>query len=230
MKSIRLKHKTRRSVPAVVPNKYATIALMSKFKLTLEKAIPYLLIVAGIIGLISSFAITYDKMKLLENPSYRPSCNLNPIISCGSVMQSKQGEAFGFPNPWLGLAAFAILLTIGMGMLAGAKFKRWFWLGLEAGTLFGIGFVHWLFFESVYRIHALCPWCMAVWVVVIASFWYVTLYNLQTGVIKLPKGKSWSKLGVFLRQHHLDIIILWYLIIVFLIFKHFWYYFGSHLF
>jgi len=198
-------------------------------KITLAKALPYILIVAGIIGLISSFVITYDKMQLLENPSYKPSCNLNPIISCGSVMASSQGSAFGFPNPWIGLAAFAVLTTVGVSMLAGAKFKRWFWLGLEVGTIFGIGFVHWLFFQSVYRIHALCPWCMAVWVAVITTFWYTTLYNIEQGFIKLPAGKPWQRFGTFIRKHHLDILVLWFLIIFALILKHFWYYYGKGL-
>ena len=29
------------------------------------------------------------------------------------------------------------------------------------------GFVHWLAFQSLYRIGALCPWCMVVWAVTI---------------------------------------------------------------
>jgi uncharacterized membrane protein len=142
-------------------------------------------------------------------------------------MQSGQAKAFGFPNPWLGLTAFAVLLTVGVSLLAGAKFKRWFWLGLEAGTIFGVGFVHWLFYETVYHINALCPWCMAVWVVVIPTFWYVTLYNIEQGVIKLPKGK-WQTVGAFARRHHFDILVLWFLIILALILKHFWYYYGKH--
>jgi uncharacterized membrane protein len=193
----------------------------------LERVLPWLLIIGGIVGIICSFIITQDKFKLLENPHFVPSCNLNPVISCGSVMSSQQGAAFGFPNPFIGLAAFAVLITIGMGILAGAKFKRWFWLGLEAGTLFGIGFVHWLFFESVYRIHALCPYCMAVWVVTITTFWYVTQYNLKAGNIVLP-GKL-AGVDAFVRKHHLDILILWLLVIAGLILKHFWYYYGHYL-
>ena len=192
----------------------------------LSQILPFLLLIGGIIGFVSSFVITYDKMKLLENPHYVPSCNLNPIISCGSVMSSKQGAAFGFPNPWIGLAAFSVLITIAVSMWAGARFKRWFWLGLEAGTLFGVGFVHWLFYESVYTIRALCPWCMAVWFVTITLFWYVTLYNLQSGNIRLP-----SRLKVietFIIRHHLDIYILWLLVIAGLILKHFWYYYGRN--
>jgi uncharacterized membrane protein len=196
-------------------------------KFILDNVLPYILIVGGAIGLICSFVITYDKMRLLENPNFVPNCNLNPIISCGSVMQSKQGSAFGFPNPWIGLAAFAILITVGMAMLAGAKFKRWFWLGLELGTIFGLGFVHWLFFESVYRIHSLCPYCMAVWVVTITTFWYVTLYNIQQSNISIP-GRL---IGIadFMRRHHLDMLVLWFLVIAALILKHFWYYYGKYL-
>lgn len=195
-------------------------------KLTLEKFLPWLLIVGGTIGLICSFVITYDKMRLLENPQFQPNCNLNPIISCGSVMQSKQGAAFGFPNPWIGLAAFAVLITVGVALLAGAKFKRWFWLGLEAGTILGLAFVHWLFYQSVYSIQSLCPYCMAVWVVTITTFWYVTLYNIQKGHIPL---RGWAATAAaFARRHHLDILVLWLLIIAGLILKHFWYYYGRN--
>jgi uncharacterized membrane protein len=52
-------------------------------------------------------------------------------------------------------------------LLAGASFKRWFWRGLEIGTIFGLGFVHWLIFQALYRINALCPYCMVVWVLLL---------------------------------------------------------------
>ena len=193
----------------------------------LERYLPYLLIFVGVVGIIAAFIITQDKVKLIEDPSYVPSCSINPIISCGSIMKSEQSHAFGFPNTYLGLIGFPIVLTSGVVMLAGARLKRWYWLGLNAGFLFGVGFVHWLFFQSVWSIGALCPYCMGVWTVTIAGFWYVTLYNLQTGVIKLPaKLKS---VGRFMGQHHLDLLVLWYLIIIVLILHHFWYYFGKHL-
>lgn len=200
---------------------------MAKTKtLTLEKVLPWLLVVGGVIGLICSFIISLDKIKLLENPHFQPSCDLNPVISCGSVMASKQGSAFGFPNPWIGLAAFSILITVGMAMFAGAKFKRWFWIGLEAGIVLGLAFAYWLLFESVYRIRALCPYCLTVDVVVITLFWYVSLYQLHAG-IKLP-GRLVG-IGEFARKHHLDILLSWFIVLIALILKHFWYYYGKHL-
>jgi len=194
---------------------------------TLSKAVPYILIIGGVIGLICSFIITQDKLKLAENPHFIPSCNLNPIISCGSVMSSKQGSLFGFPNPWIGLAAFAVLVTIGVGIFAGAKFKRWFWLGLEAGIVLGLLFAYWLLFESIYRIKALCPYCLTVDVVVITTFWYISLYNIQEGYIKLP-GRLIG-LGDFARKHHLDILLFWFIILIAIILQHFWYYYGQFL-
>ncbi|TCN30649.1 vitamin K epoxide reductase family protein [Kribbella orskensis] len=99
-----------------------------------------------------------------------------------------QAEAFGFPNPLLGIAGFAIVTTIGAALLAGASFRRLFWLGLQAGVTFGVVFVHWLIFQSLYRIQALCPYCMAVWAVTVPIFWYVTLHNLNRGHLPVPTG------------------------------------------
>jgi len=201
---------------------------MPKVSRRLEKVIPYLLIIGGVIGTICSFIISLDKLKIAENPAFQPNCNLNPIVSCGSVMRSAQGSVFGFPNPWIGLFGFAILITVGMSILAGAKFKRWYWATLNFFIGLGLVFAFWLLYESVYSIHALCPYCLTVDVVVITLFWYVSLFNLQTGVIKLPKGKGWEKALSFVCKHHIDLLVLWFLIIIFFVIKHFWYYFGRN--
>lgn len=195
--------------------------------LTLDRVLPWMLVIGGVIGLVCSFIISLDKLKLLENHNFRPNCDLNPVVSCLSVMSSKQGSAFGFPNPWIGLAGFAVIITVGMAIFAGAKFKRWFWLGLEAGVAVNLIFAYWLLYESVYRIQALCPYCLTVDVVVITLFLYTTLYNIGEGHIKLPK--SWSKAAAFARRHHFDILVVWFLITIVIILKHFWYYYGRYL-
>jgi uncharacterized membrane protein len=202
---------------------------MASKKWTLPKVLPYVLLVGGIIGYICSFIIMFDKVKILQNPHYIPSCSLNPIVSCGSVMQSKQAAIFHFPNPFIGLGGFPVVAVIGGAMLAGGKFKRWFWLGLETGLVLGLAFAYWLLFESVYRIHALCPYCLMVDVVMITVTWYTTLYIIDSGYIKLQKNVMQKGYG-WIRRHHLDLLVLWFLILIALILKHFWYYFGNHLF
>ena len=83
-----------------------------------------------------------------------------------------------------------------MALLAGARFRPWFWLGLQAGTLFGVGFVTWLQYESLYSIGSLCLWCCLAWVVTIASFWYTAVHNIKHGIIPVPGGCALGAAGV----------------------------------
>ena len=188
---------------------------------------PYILIVGGVIGLIASFVLSYDKLKILENPSFVPNCNLNPVLNCGSVMVSDPANTFGFPNPWIGLMSFAALVTVGMAMLAGAKFGRWFWLTMYAGIIGGLVFALYLLFQSIYHINALCPYCLATDIAVFTIFWYTTLYLIDHRFLAL-NGKL-AKVGTFARKHHLDILLLVFVGFIVLILNHFWYYYGDFL-
>ncbi len=193
----------------------------------LGSILPWLLIVCGVIGVVASVAITQEKIDLAMNPHYQPVCDLNPIISCGSVMKSSQAHTFGFMNPFIGLIGFPVVIATGVAMLAGAKFKRWWWIGMQAGLTLGVAFAYWLLFESVYRIRALCPWCLSVDVVITTAWWYVTMYNFYNGFIKLPVRLRTT--GQFAKRHHADILVAWLLIVIAIILHHFWYYFGTHL-
>lgn len=184
-----------------------------------------LLLIGGAIGIFASAVLTLDKIRLLEDPSYVPNCNINPIISCGSIMRSDQAEAFGFPNSLLGLVGFAVVIAIGAGLLAGATYRRWIWLGLQAGTVFGIGFVTWLAYQALYRIGALCPYCMVVWAAMIPLFWYTTLHNLRTGVIPTPRALRPAVREA--ARYHWVVPALWYAVIALLILNRFWYYWST---
>ena len=71
-------------------------------------------LLAGIIGEVAAFVLTVEKVRQLQNPSYVPSCSINPVLSCGSVMLTKQASLFGFPNPLLGIAAFSVVIVTGV--------------------------------------------------------------------------------------------------------------------
>lgn len=121
------------------------------------------------------------------------------------------------------------MIAIGVTLLAGGLVKkRWYWLTFNLITFLAVLFCHWLFYQSVYVIGNLCVYCMAVWVVTFTSFVYVTLYNIEQGYLSL-KQAWWPKFAGFARRHHVDIIILWALIIFALILKHFWYFYGPKL-
>ncbi|QGV81607.1 vitamin K epoxide reductase family protein [Streptomyces ficellus] len=152
------------------------------------RAFAWMLVVTGAAGLLAAWVITLDKFKLLEDPNFTPGCSLNPVVSCGSIMKSDQAAVFGFPNPMLGLVTYGMVVAIGAGLLAGARYRRWFWLGLNAGTLFGVGFCTWLMQQSLYEINALCLWCSLAWVATIIMFWYVTSHNVREGLLPAPRA------------------------------------------
>jgi uncharacterized membrane protein len=197
----------------------------TKKPLTLDRVLPWLLLAGGIIGTLASLLLTIEIFDRLKDPNFVPACNLNPILSCTSVADSTQSHAFGFPNYFLGIAGYAAIATIGAVLLAGAKLKRWFWLMLEIGLVFAMSFITWLQFQTLYRIGALCIFCMIVWSVTGPLFWYTTLYNLRVENIKTPRRLN--KAVAFMQRHHGDILLVWFLIIIGLILNRFWYYWST---
>ncbi|WP_233500166.1 vitamin K epoxide reductase family protein [Gordonia sp. YC-JH1] len=123
----------------------------------------WVLLVCGVLGMAAAVALTLDRIQLLIDPSFTPACSINPIISCGSVMVTDQGKFFGFPNPLLGLPAFAVILVTAVLSIARVRLPRWYWAGQAVVSALGQVFVGYLIFQSLYRIHALCPYCMVVW-------------------------------------------------------------------
>jgi uncharacterized membrane protein len=180
------------------------------------------ILIAGVIGLIASATLTVEKIELLLNPAYVPSCNLNPIVSCGSVMTTPQASALGFPNSLIGIAAFAVVTVTGVLALAKVPLPRWYWIGVTLGTLAATGFVHWLIVQSLYRIGALCPYCMVVWVATISLL--VVVASIAFG----PKGDGHS--GVVVRElHHWrwSIATIWFTAVFLLIVVRFWDYWST---
>lgn len=194
-------------------------------EITLKKALPFILIIAGVIGTAAAFALTYDKIQILKDPAYQPGCNINPIFSCVSVMETEQASLLGVPNPIFGLMGFTALTTLGFLLVAGAQLKKWSWQAIQIAATGGVIFMHYLFFQAVYRIGAICPWCFVVWVVTIPAFWYITLFNLREGYIQLPTRIR--GVNPLLQRNHGNILVLWYAMILGVILYEFWYYWST---
>ncbi|MFE7387655.1 vitamin K epoxide reductase family protein [Streptomyces sp. NPDC057582] len=184
----------------------------------------WLLVITAALGLLGSFVITTDKFELLADPGFVPACSLSPVVSCTDVMRSEQASVFGFPNPLIGLIAFGMVMGTGAGLLAGARYQRWYWLGLNLGTLFGVGFCMWLMTQALYDIGALCLWCVLVWVATIFMFWHTTVHNLRHGVLPAPRA-----LVAVALEFPLVVPVTWCLVIVMLIATRFWSYWQTFL-
>lgn len=142
------------------------------------------LVIAGVIGWIAAFALTVEKFHALADPDAGPaSCDFSIIVQCTANLDSWQGSVFGFPNPILGLTGWVAPIVVGVAVLAGARFARWFWWLFAAGVTFAFGFVLWLISQSIYSLSTLCPWCMVTWLVTIPTFYAVIVHLLRSGAV-----------------------------------------------
>ncbi len=156
---------------------------MSHFRVT-----PWILILGGAFGLLAAFQLTLEKIAVISDPNYIPGCDINPVLSCGSVIITDQASAFGFPNPIIGLIGYSVVITVGVVLASRVALPRWIWLSLNLGAMFGFGFVIWLITQSLYVIGALCPWCMVAWAATIPIFWIVTADNAGAGRLSGAAG------------------------------------------
>lgn len=170
-----------------------------------DRQLGFWLVGAGLIALISSAILVYERLQIYIDAGHSTVCDINALLSCGTVMRTPQAEAFGFPNPFIGLVGFSIVVTIGAAMMAGAQFKKWFWVCMNVGLAAATAFIMWLWYQTTFQINALCLFCMIVWVMTITLFVKTTVRNVSAGVIpaaqsmrESARGWSWFAISLWL--------------------------------
>lgn len=143
---------------------------------------------AGVVGWIASFELLTEYIKTLQNPDYVPNCSVSLLVTCGPNMGSWQGSLFGFSNPIIGVTAFAAPVFVGAAVLAGARFRAWFWQLYQLGLLGGFVFVCWLQYQSIFELGTLCPWCMVAWAVMIPLWWITLPWPYASGEAPVSPG------------------------------------------
>ncbi len=144
-------------------------------------------IVLGAIGWFASFELLNEYLHKLKNPDYVPNCNISVLVSCSDNMGSWQGSVLGFSNTIIGISAFVAPIAVGVALLAGARFSRWFWWLYQAGLFLGFCLISWLAFQSIFVLGRLCPWCMVIWTVTIPLFWITFLRAPAVGDVALSE-------------------------------------------
>lgn len=139
------------------------------------------LVIAGLAGLTAAYNLSVDKVTAILSPATKLNCSFSILVSCGDNLKSWQGALFGFPNPLIGLGGFAVTLVIGIAILAGVKYPRWWMIAFNIGVMGAFAFITFLIYSSVFVIETLCVWCALVWIVTIPTFWLTTLGNLSNG-------------------------------------------------
>ncbi|GAA3296464.1 vitamin K epoxide reductase family protein [Arthrobacter citreus] len=153
-----------------------------------ERGFAWILLITGVVGWLASAVLVLERLRVYADANYITSCDINPWVSCGTVFQTWQASIFGFPNPLIGIVAFAVIITTAVALLAGASFKRWYWMGLQAGVTLGMVFVVWLWSQALFDIYVLCIYCIVVWTAMIPMFVFTTIRNMARGVLPAPAG------------------------------------------
>ena len=145
------------------------------------------MLVFGIVGLIAAFVLSVEEIHLLKNPDAVLSCSFNLVLDCSAVMKTWQANLFGFPNPFIGLMGYSVVITVAVVGLARAQLPKWFWRA--AIICYGLGalFAYWLFFNSVYVIQVLCPWCLFVTFATTMVFATLKHYVLRENIWNFSK-------------------------------------------
>lgn len=68
--------------------------------------------ILSIIGLIISLYSLYLKIKLNNNPTHKPICDINKNISCTKALSSKYSSLLKIPNSIFGLIFYSIIAIL----------------------------------------------------------------------------------------------------------------------
>ena len=159
------------------------------------------MLIGAIGSLLASFVLSVEAFELAKNPDADLSCSVNIILNCATVAAHPSSELFGFPNPFLGLMAESVVITVAIAGLAGIRFPRLFMFAAQIGYSLGFIFALYLFYVSFFVIQALCPWCLLVTLTTILVWFAITRYNIRENNLYLPKNIQ-KKLHGFIERDY----------------------------
>jgi len=207
------------SVTTPAPAEAGTRETDAQAGVRVGRASAWWILIAGVVGLLSSSDLLIEKIEMLKNPTYVPSCSINPVLACGSVINTPQASVFGPPNPLFGVIGFTVVVVTGVLAVTRVRLPRWYWVGLMSGVGVAAVFVHWLIYETLYEIGALCPYCMVVWSMTIPLLVVVSSIALR------PLAAN--PVAHFLYGWRWPLAVLWFTAVLLLILVRFWYYWST---
>ena len=175
------------------------------------------MLLSALLSLTASFVLSVDAVVLAADPDAALACNINAVLSCGTVGTSWQASLFGFPNAFLGLVAEPVVITIAVASLGGVRFPRWFMLSAQVVYTLGLVFAYWLFYEAYAVIGALCPWCLLVTLSTTLVFASLTHVNIRDGNLLLPERASRAARAFVAADLDALVVAVWLVAVVMLI-------------
>jgi len=172
------------------------------------------MLVASLASLVASFVLSIDALTLAEDPNANLGCNINAVISCGTVGTSWQASLLGFPNAFLGLVFEPAVITLAVASLAGVRFPRWFMLSAQVIYTIALLFAYWLFEQAMFEIGALCPWCLLVTLATTLVFFEMTYVNVRDDNLFLPRRAQAALTGFVRSNLDFMLMVAWLLVLV----------------
>ena len=144
--------------------------------------------VSGAVGLVASFVLSIEAWQLAMDSTTRFGCDVSSVLSCSTVAQTWQARILGFPNAFLGILFETAVLAVSVALFAGVRFPRWYMVCVNIMYTVALAFAYWLFLQSYFVIHVLCPWCLLITLTTTLVFGGITRINIRDGVIPAPEG------------------------------------------
>lgn len=127
-----------------------------------KQPVTLVMLTTAVIGLIGSFMLSIETIHHLKDPEGSLSCSISDVINCATVMDSWQAQLFGFPNIFVGLMGFSVLVTIFTLVLSGVKLPKWIVASTQIAITLAFIFLGWLMYSSLFVIQVLCLWCVLI--------------------------------------------------------------------
>lgn len=158
-----------------------------------------IMLVASVVALGTSFILSAETLQLARHPETSLGCDVNSVISCSTVAQSWQAEIvkFGglsYPNAFFGIAAESVFITIAVIGLAHVRVPRWFAACTWFGGLAALAYSYWLSTQSLFVIHAQCPWCLTL--MFSTTIQFMALSHATVAVQELPARRISADDGI----------------------------------
>lgn len=185
---------------------------------------PKSLVLLSTVGLVAAFWQATERIQMLKFPGETLSCNLNPVVDCGSVLNNRLAAVFGPPNAFIGMVAFSLLLAFGLQRLNGGHWNKIVSKISVSLSLIMFLFSVWFFAVSLYSIGKICIFCIFIWLVSVP----IGIYGLKDYCENLEKlSNNQKKVKTFLSRNHFNLLIFVYALMLTLFLLRFRdYYFG----
>jgi uncharacterized membrane protein len=186
--------------------------------------LPILIIIFALCGFVAAFTLSVEKLDILKHPNQVLSCDINPFVSCGTVMRSKFAEVFGIPWSFAGIAGYPAVILLGLIYIERQKLSRWLSIISTAGIFFAFSLSTYFMYVSAYIIGAFCPWCVLSAISSTTIFFMILVLNIRHDNYELPDTWRIPLQNAVAKKLHVILIFLWFVGLIFFESLPFWIY------